>query len=348
MVISESEEVQLLYERAMAAEYENKQLRNRIEALELECDLLRSSSNISGKEILGVLSHLDDGNESAKSLFALKCSNDLQAMRFSRSPYAQESSASFGDDMALQPRYLFDPFQPLCYDTFRDGVQLPFGSADEEGGSGSATRTSEQQVPTFSRSGYARLSSGFSWLSMREGESGEPGPGPPALFFKRMSNITATYALHDARDSRSEERYFPGFANPRSVPPRSPVSFATLEQRQADLAAQHRVDGLEEAEEGSESLCSVIGPKEQFFISPNALEASLYNVRGDSAFCMHDGIGAWQESGGAREGAPGADRAGAHGWRIEASEPWKLEGRGEAGGAQDPQGRVDPSFFMVV
>ena len=297
LVISENEEVQLLYERAIAAEYENKQLRNRIEALELECNLLRSSSNITGKEILGVLSHIEDGNDCSKSIFALKCSNDL---RFSRSPYAQQSSANFGDDFALQPRDLFDPFHPLCYDSFKDGEHLPLGTADENGGSGSATRMGDQLAPAFSRAGFARMSRGIS------------------------------------RDSRSEERCFPGMANPSHVHARSAASFATLQLRQADLGAQHYEHG------SSESLLSVIGPKEQFFLSPNALEASLYNVRGDSAF-HSDGPDARPDLG-PREAV---DRAGQQGrWhegRAEGGGPRAL-----GGGPLDAQGTADPPLFMVV
>jgi hypothetical protein len=353
LVISESEDVQLLYERAMAAEYENKQLRNKIEALELECNLLRSSSNITGKEILGVLSHLEDGNDASKSLFELKCSDELQAMRFSRSPYAQQSATNFGDEMSLHSRDLFDPFQSLRYDSFKDTARLALRSTDENGVSASVTRAGEQPTQAFSR-GYTRnhfVSRGVSWMSMTEGmDSGELGP--PALFFKRMSNITSTYStLHssqpnDARDIRSEEQSA-GMVNPSfsALQARSSATYTTLEQRQADLAlaAQYHVDlfregsepaGRARSREGSEQLVSVIGPKEQFFISPNALEASLYNVRGDSVYRSHHD--ARQDAGGTYGSRDGADPGGR----------W-LEAGAEVG-PREAQAGLDPSLFMIV
>ena len=117
------------------------------------------------------------------------------------------------------------------------------------------------------------------------------------------------------------------------------ASFATLEQRQADSAARHRIDGLQEPSvSSSETLLSVIGPKEQFFISPNALEASLYNVRGDSGYRTQDSDG--------HEGAEGPSVRDGVG-REEGR--WVLEG----GGRRDVPGQVvscavDPSFFMIV
>jgi hypothetical protein len=79
---STDDEVQILYDRAIAAELENKILRRRIEHLEMECNFLRSSSSYAA---LGPI-EVHESTQQTNHIFAAA---EPQFLRFSRSPQDQ-------------------------------------------------------------------------------------------------------------------------------------------------------------------------------------------------------------------------------------------------------------------
>ena len=284
------DEVQNLFERAMAAEYENKRLRKKIEALERECTFLRSSSNVAARGILEVFSDLNQ-NDASKPGDELKYCDDLQLVRFSRSPYMLQESRTLTDGLSEVGIRISDQGFPV--DIFGNSFKQGKDRATEQYEQCTASLTKPSTQDSFSRrAGYFVDKVIYSASSANSDFSEPCGLPTSSLFFKRLSDITSNNPGLQASQSSNlrEQRMGEHASNLFQVAPAALAHAQTHPLDRSIFSGQLALQALPHGKQLSANPFKE-GPqdlfrrqREEFSLGPKALEETIYDVHGDAAY----------------------------------------------------------------
>jgi hypothetical protein len=323
------DDVQILYERAMTAEYENKRLRKKIESLERECTFLRSSTNMAAKGVLEVLPDFDD-TEVSKSLCAeLKYADNSQLVRFSRSPYILQEGrrgSHLSDDQADFNSRVQD-MEPMEYvpDRFKDTLKF-----EQQFYLGSVEEIHRNRIPVSNSNGHDHSS-----FSRRAGQFANRTNPPEfedsskfptsSLFFRRLSDITSNYSgIHTSHSSNVVEQrntdYFAEFVRPFRF---EQASFP-FNRDSATSPFQPSAGTLSRETVGRGADQQARRQGEEFTLGPNALEESIYDLH--ATYPSSRNLDTTEER-----------------HRAEARSGWHVDGA-----FKEREDHVEASFFMVV
>ena len=332
------DEVHILYERAMTAEYENKRLRRKIEALERECTFLRSSTDMAAKGILEVFADLNDTELARDVSSELKYTHDSPLIRFSRSP-CMLHQASLGCHLIDGPsesnssavgREPFESISGQIRDMLNHKTHLSSTAGHVHEKRTSGMNENSKDISSISRhAGYFvdRLMYSTSQANQSGFEESTKLP-TSSLFFKRLSDITSNCSeTHMLRSSTINQQrnsdFFTDFVRPYQLP-----QVSTLSASRDSSAAQHLkafvgISGRAPVEAGNQQYF-LRREGEEFSMGPNALEESIYDLHATFAA--------------SRSNEVLGDRI-----RADPKNNWQVNAQ-----VKEQRDHVEASFFMIV